>query len=81
MAATGDLHGAGRARAGELPGVDEATVVDGAVHLLAAEAAAGCSTGVIDAADEAGAEVASVELVEPDLEAVFLHLTGKALRD
>jgi hypothetical protein len=25
--------------------------------------------------------VTSVELVEPDLEAVFLHLTGKALRD
>ena len=29
----------------------------------------------------AGAEVTSVELVEPDLEDVFLHLTGKALRD
>jgi hypothetical protein len=26
-------------------------------------------------------EVTSVEVVEPDLEAVFLHLTGKALRD
>jgi len=32
-------------------------------------------------AGHAGAEVTSVELVEPDLEAVFLHLTGKALRD
>ncbi len=37
--------------------------------------------GVIEAADRAGADVASVELVEPDLETVFLHLTGKALRD
>jgi hypothetical protein len=25
--------------------------------------------------------VTGVEVVEPDLEAVFLHLTGKALRD
>jgi ABC-2 type transport system ATP-binding protein len=31
----------------------------------------------------AGASVAikSVEVAEPDLEAVFLHLTGRALRD
>ena len=28
-----------------------------------------------------GVSVTSVEVVEPDLEAVFLHLTGKALRD
>jgi hypothetical protein len=28
-----------------------------------------------------GVAVTSVEVVEPDLEAVFLHLTGKALRD
>ena len=26
-------------------------------------------------------DVTSVEVIEPDLEAVFLHLTGKALRD
>ena len=25
--------------------------------------------------------ISSVEVIEPDLEAVFLHLTGKALRD
>jgi ABC-2 type transport system ATP-binding protein len=29
----------------------------------------------------AGASVSSVEVFEPNLEAVFLHLTGKALRD
>jgi ABC-2 type transport system ATP-binding protein len=28
-----------------------------------------------------GIAVRSVEVIEPDLEAVFLHLTGKALRD
>ena len=32
-------------------------------------------------ADEAGLDVLSVEVREPDLEGVFLHLTGRALRD
>lgn len=31
--------------------------------------------------NEAGLEITSVEVREPDLEAVFLHLTGRALRD
>ena len=30
---------------------------------------------------EAGTSVSAVSVEEPDLEAVFLHLTGKALRD
>ena len=63
-----------------LAGVQEATVVDGTVHLLATGGRR-LLKGVIEAADRAGADVASVELVEPDLETVFLHLTGKALRD
>jgi ABC-2 type transport system ATP-binding protein len=28
-----------------------------------------------------GAAITSVAVIEPNLEAVFLHLTGKALRD
>lgn len=36
---------------------------------------------VIQLAEGAGIEVQSVEIREPDLEAVFLHLTGRALRD
>jgi ABC-2 type transport system ATP-binding protein len=32
-------------------------------------------------ADEAGVSILSVEVREPDLEAVFLHLTGRALRE
>ena len=36
---------------------------------------------VIDAAARNSVAVGSVEIVEPDLESVFLHLTGKALRD
>jgi ABC-2 type transport system ATP-binding protein len=36
---------------------------------------------IIRIANEAGLEIASVEVREPDLEAVFLHTTGRALRD
>jgi len=36
---------------------------------------------VLRLVDEAGIQVESVEVHEPDLEAVFLHLTGRALRD
>jgi ABC-2 type transport system ATP-binding protein len=36
---------------------------------------------VIEQADRIGVDISSVEVVEPDLEAVFLALTGKELRD
>lgn len=37
--------------------------------------------GVISAAAEAGIRIRSVDIEEPNLESVFLHLTGRALRD
>jgi ABC-2 type transport system ATP-binding protein len=79
IAATGDLTALAE-QCRTLPGVQEATVVDGAVALLTV-AGRRLLKGVVDAADRVGADVTSVELIEPDLEAVFLHLTGKALRD
>ncbi len=36
---------------------------------------------ILHLAEEAGIEIESVEVREPDLEAVFLHMTGRALRD
>jgi ABC-2 type transport system ATP-binding protein len=36
---------------------------------------------ILHQAEEAGIQIQSVEVREPDLEAVFLHLTGRALRD
>ena len=36
---------------------------------------------LFEAAAHAGARILSVDIQEPDLEAVFLHLTGRALRD
>jgi ABC-2 type transport system ATP-binding protein len=79
LTATGDLAGL-TAAAARVDGVDEASVVAGGVHLVAREAGP-LLPRLLEAAEHAGAEVTSVELVEPDLEAVFLHLTGKALRD
>ena len=79
LAATGDLAGLAAAAA-RLDGVDEAGVVAGGVHLVAGDGRR-LLPRLLEAAEHAGAEVTSVELVEPDLEAVFLHLTGKALRD
>ena len=38
------------------------------------------STAVVGTSS-AGAALTGVDVVEPDLEAVFLHLTGRALRD
>ena len=36
---------------------------------------------LFEAAARTGARILSVDIQEPDLEAVFLHLTGRALRD
>jgi ABC-2 type transport system ATP-binding protein len=36
---------------------------------------------LFEAATQAGSRITSVEILEPNLEAVFLHLTGRALRD
>jgi linearmycin/streptolysin S transport system ATP-binding protein len=63
-----------------LEGVEEATVSDGRI-MLVVEEARHLLPKILETAAAAGAVVRSVEVVEPDLEAVFLHLTGKALRD
>ena len=79
LGATGDL----RAAAGAIRGVDgvtEATAREGGLDVLVPDAGHALPR-VLEVATAAGAAVRSVEIVEPDLEAVFLHLTGKALRD
>jgi ABC-2 type transport system ATP-binding protein len=63
-----------------VPGVDQAAVADGQVHLLA-EDGRKVLPALIEAASRAGVAISSVEVSEADLEAVFLHLTGTALRE
>ena len=79
LAASGDLH-AGAAAVHALPGVDEATPRDGGLDIIVTEARR-ILPRLLEAVAGAGVEIRSVEVIEPDLEAVFLHLTGKALRD
>lgn len=61
-------------------GVRQATVADGTLELLVDEAGATLAA-TMAAVAQVGAAVSAVTIHEPDLEAVFLHLTGKALRD
>ncbi len=61
-------------------GVAGASATDGSVEVLIDEASAALAMVVRVAADTA-VSVTAVEVREPDLETVFLHLTGRALRD
>ena len=62
------------------PSVVEVSGHEAGIDLLVSGAAAALP-GLLQVAAAAGASVTSVDVVEPNLEAVFLHLTGKALRD
>jgi ABC-2 type transport system ATP-binding protein len=77
--AHGDLVAAAAAAAG-VPGVEGAAPRDGGLDLLARDARASLAD-IVRAVDETGAGITSMEVREPNLEAVFLHLTGRALRD
>lgn len=79
LAATGDIKAAA-AEVRALEGVREVTPHEGGLDLLVVEARR-LLPRVLEAVSRDGVSVRSVEVVEPDLEAVFLHLTGKALRD
>jgi ABC-2 type transport system ATP-binding protein len=79
LTATGSMAQAVTALAA-LDGVETASAADGLIEITA-ESARTLLPGIITTAAEAGAVVSSVEVREPDLEAVFLHLTGRALRD
>lgn len=61
-------------------GVDQAQVLEGSLDLLV-HGARRLLPALIEHADARGVAVQSVDIDEPDLETVFLHLTGKALRD
>jgi len=63
-----------------LPSVLRAEVTDHAVTIIAPEAEEILAPAVTKA-NEIGVKIHSVEIQEPNLEAVFLHLTGRALRD
>ena len=63
-----------------VPAVVDASSGDGSIDLLVHDARTALAD-IVQTAAGAGAEIGTVEVQEPNLEAVFLHLTGKALRD
>ena len=79
LAATGDLASAADGLAAR-SWVRQARALDGSIDLVVDKARSELPAILADVA-AAGATVRSVEVTEPDLEAVFLHLTGRALRD
>jgi ABC-2 type transport system ATP-binding protein len=75
----GDVSAA-RAAVAALPAVRAADSADSRVEVLVDDARTALPA-ILETATGAGAAVRSVAVTEPNLEAVFLHLTGKALRD
>jgi ABC-2 type transport system ATP-binding protein len=63
-----------------LPAVAQASADETSIDLLVDDARAALPQ-ILEAVSRADAAVRSVEVREPNLEAVFLQLTGKALRD
>ena len=79
LAATGALAGAAKVLA-TMACVKKASVTDDSIDLVVAQARENLPA-LLETAAGSGAAVRSVTVTEPDLEAVFLHLTGRALRD
>lgn len=79
VTATGDLETASQAAAA-MEQVAEASCTETRIDVLTDDASA-ILPELLARLGSAGASIQGVEVVEPNLEAVFLHLTGKALRD
>ena len=67
-------------RCSDLDGVVGATATDAAVDVLATDGRRVLAP-LVAVAEQLGVEISGIDVVEPDLETVFLRLTGKALRD
>jgi ABC-2 type transport system ATP-binding protein len=64
----------------KIPGVSKIDMTDHTIAILCTEAE-DILAPVITRANEIGIHIRSVDITEPNLETVFLHLTGRALRD
>ena len=63
-----------------IPGAERVTVEDGQIGVLVDDSNL-VLPKLFDVAAHSSARITSVDIREPNLEAVFLHLTGRALRD
>ncbi len=62
------------------PGVENISAENGQLHLLVDDSNV-VLPSLFEVAVQAGVRITSIEIQEPNLETVFLHLTGRALRD
>ncbi|MDJ0923963.1 MAG: ABC transporter ATP-binding protein [Acidimicrobiia bacterium] len=60
--------------------IESISAAEASVEILV-EGASELLPRILDTAQQANVGISGVEVVEPNLESVFLHLTGKALRD
>jgi ABC-2 type transport system ATP-binding protein len=65
---------------GEMPGVLQLSAHDGEI-VVNTKSAESILPHVVSAASGLGLSIRNIEIREPNLETVFLHLTGRALRD
>ncbi len=79
LSGNGDLSALAQLLRGQ-DGVARVEATDSEAVVLVADAGR-MLPGLLEAAGRAEVTVTGVEVEQPDLEAVFLHLTGKALRD
>jgi ABC-2 type transport system ATP-binding protein len=63
-----------------LEGILQSQATDHEVNIITPQAEDVLAT-VVGKANERGIKIRSIDIREPNLEAVFLHLTGRALRD
>ncbi|MGE5629777.1 MAG: ATP-binding cassette domain-containing protein [Caulobacteraceae bacterium] len=64
----------------KIKGIRNAEIVDGNV-VVSGENVDLAFADIISRVNETGRRIISIDVNRPDLEAVFLHLTGRALRD
>jgi ABC-2 type transport system ATP-binding protein len=64
----------------DMDGILEANAISGEVSVITPDAEE-VLAAVVGTANERGIKIHSIDIREPNLEAVFLHLTGRALRD
>ncbi|MFC7405898.1 ABC transporter ATP-binding protein [Georgenia alba] len=79
LTGSGDVDAAAAAL-GDLRAVERVDA-DGQVLLLTVRDASSAVASLVTGATGAGMSLSDVEISRPNLESVFLHLTGKALRD
>ena len=80
ISADGNLEALAARLREDVDGVDSATTRKGTVQ-LAMRGADRLLIRVIDSADKAGFVIRDVQVAEPNLETVFINLTGKELRE